>query len=71
MATLNQTELNKAQDMLDELIKVALSQATECCNVQDGPNRDRYNMIASHLLAAKSVAGGLDAGGVKPRFGGK
>jgi len=68
---MTQSEMDKAQDMLDHLIKISMDQSVQCCNAKDGAGRDRYNMIASHLLAAKSIAGGIDAGGIQPRFGGK
>ena len=71
MTALTQSDMDKAQDMLDYLIETAMGQSVHCCNIKDGSGRDRYNMIASYLLAAKSISGGIDVGGVQPRFGGK
>lgn len=71
MALMTQSELDDAHDMLDALIKTALCQANACCNAKDGENRDLYNAVASRLLDAKSIAGGITAGGIQPKFGGK
>ena len=68
---LTQETLDKAHRLLDKLIDTTADAATEACNAGQDSTRDKLFMVQSHLLAAKSVAGGLNIGGIRPRSGGE
>jgi len=72
MSFLTQDVLNVAHQRLDNIIATTLQAIREACNTGDADTRDKLNMVASHLFAARAVAGTLKTqGGVTPQFGGK
>ena len=72
MTMLTQQNMNAAHQRLDNLINTALRASREACDMGDTDTRNKLDMVASHLLAARSVAGTLKMqNGVVPQFGGK
>jgi hypothetical protein len=72
MDLLNRKTLDASHKALDRLINTTMKASLQACNENDTDTRNKLDMIASHLLAARSVAGTIKtANGIMPLSGGK
>ena len=72
MTMLTQQNMNAAHQRLDNLINTTMRASREACDMGDTDTRNKLDMVASHLLAARSIAGAINtADGIMPQSGGK
>ena len=66
-----QERLDRGADALMTLILAAQNGAQEMCEAGDNDTSAKLHMMAAYMRQAYAVGRTIDAGGIRPRSGGK